>query len=124
MPAKRVLNVGQCGADHPAITRMIRQHFDAEVVSSDSIDEALDKLRQEPFDLVLVNRVFDADGASGVELIKQIKADAALRHLPVMLVSNYDNYQQEAVKGGAVQGFGKGALGQPQTIARLKTHLG
>jgi len=124
MPAKRVLNVGHCGADHPAISRMIRHHFDAEVVGSDTIPEALDKVRQESFDLVLVNRVFDADGSSGLEFIKQMKADSALQNVPVMLVSNYEHYQQEAVKTGAVPGFGKGALGHPQTIARLKSHLG
>ena len=45
MPPKRVLSVGQCGADHPAISRMIRQHFDAEVEPADSFDGALRKLR-------------------------------------------------------------------------------
>ena len=69
------------------------------------------------------NRILDADGSSGMELIKQIKADTALRNVPVMLVSNYDHYQEEAVKEGALKGFGKGALGQPQTIARLKSYL-
>ena len=72
---------------------------------------------------MLVNRILDADGSSGMELIKQIKADTALRNVPVMLVSNYDHYQEEAVKEGALKGFGKGALGQPQTIARLKSYL-
>src|SRR6266446_787544 len=119
MPAKRVLSVGQCGADHPAISRMLRQHFDTEVEPADTFDEALRKLRQESFSLVLVNRVLDADGSSGMELIRQIKADVALGTVPMMLVSNYDHYQEEAMKEGAVKGFGKGALGQPQTIARL-----
>lgn len=123
MAAKRVLNVGQCLADHQAITRAIQRHFDAEIVSADTADEALARLRQEAFALVLVNRVLDADGSSGLELIKQLKANTSLRLVPVMLVSNYAEAQQQAVAAGAVPGFGKTALGQPEMIEPLKPFL-
>src|SRR5436309_675881 len=123
MPAKRVLSVGQCGADHGSLTRMLRQHFGATVVAADSTEEALTALHDEPFDLVLVNRVLDLDGSCGMTLIQQMKADAALRQLPVMLVSNYEDSQREAIQAGAERGFGKGALGHPQTIERLRAFL-
>ena len=45
-------------------------------------------LRAGEFDLVLVNRVLDADGSSGLDLIRAIKADPDLANVPVMLVSN------------------------------------
>src|SRR4051812_4588275 len=123
MSDKRVLSVGQCGADHGSLTRMLRQHFGATVVGADSAAEALASLRDETFALVLVNRVLDLDGSSGVNLIRQIKTDEALRQLPVMLVSNYEDSQREAVQAGAERGFGKGALGHPQTIERLRPFL-
>jgi CheY-like chemotaxis protein len=123
MPTKRVLSVGQCYADHSALTRMLRQHFGAEVVGVDSPGEAVERLRQEVFDLVLVNRILDRDPASGLDVITQLKAEEDLQQIPVMLVSNYDDSQHQAMALGAVRGFGKAALGQPHTIARLKAFL-
>ena len=124
MASKRVLSVGQCGADHGAISRTLQVNFRAEVVPADTADEALSVLRREKdFALVLVNRVLDGDGADGVRLIDQIKAEETLRGLPVMLVSNYDDYQRRAVAAGAVPGFGKAALGQPHVLGRLREFL-
>lgn len=121
---KRILSVGHCAADHYGIALAIKTHFDAEVIPADSAAEAKAKLQQETYDLVLVNRVFDADGSSGLGLIADLKANPQWQYLPVMLVSNYDNYQREAVEAGAVLGFGKAALGQPQMLDRLRPILG
>jgi CheY-like chemotaxis protein len=121
--AKRVLSVGQCFADHSGITRVFRNSFGADVVAVDSAREALEHLRRETFALVLVNRVFDADGSSGLELIRAIKTEAELRDVPVMLVSNYEDAQAQAVQAGATPGFGKAAMGQPHMLARVEPYL-
>jgi CheY-like chemotaxis protein len=121
---KRVLSVGQCLADHGGISRTLRGAFDAEVVAADTIPEALGLLRREAFDLVLVNRVFDSDHAPGLDLVRQVKADEALKGVPVMLVSNYLDVQEEAVAAGAAPGFGKSELGRPQMLARVRPFLG
>jgi CheY-like chemotaxis protein len=122
MSRKRVLSVGQCGADHRTILRTI-QPYPVEVVAADTTDEALAKLRAGPFALVLVNRVYDADGSSGLELIRRIKRDEVLRAVPVMLVSNHEDAQQEAVQAGAEPGFGKSALYGPLVTERLRPFL-
>ena len=121
---RRVLSVGQCNIDHGQNSRVLRGTFAADVVTAGTIQEALSRLRQESFALVLVNRVFDLDGASGLELIRQVKNDETLNKVPIMLVSNYDDAQSEAVKAGALPGFGKGALHQPETAEKLKAVLG
>lgn len=121
--AKRVLSVGQCFADHSGITRALRGAFGAEVVGADSARQALEHLRQEQFALVLINRVLDADGSSGLELVRAIKAEEQLRDVPVMLVSNYEEAQGQAVQAGALPGFGKAALGQPRMLARVEAYL-
>src|SRR4051812_40457081 len=120
MSAKRVLSVGQCMADHGGIGRTLRQAFGAEGVSADSVDEAVTHLRSRGFALVLVNRVFDADGTSGMDLIEKMKRDAELRDVPVMLVSNYEDAQAQAMQAGAVPGFGKAALGRPAMLEKVK----
>ena len=123
MAAKRILSVGQCFADHSAIARTLEKYFTAEVVAADDAGEALAHLRQEAFDLVLVNRILDRDGSQGLEFIKQITADESLKRVPVMLVSNYEDNQKQAVASGAVAGFGKAALGQPHMLTRLRQIL-
>jgi hypothetical protein len=75
------------------------------------------------YDLVLVNRVLDADGASGVEFIGEIKGTKAGSSVPMMLVSDFPDAQAEAVANGAVQGFGKSALGTPEVAQVLRQIL-
>jgi len=121
---KRVLDVGQCGADHQAIRRLVASHFEAHVTGADDLDEALGQLRAGSFDLILVNRKLDADGSDGLEVIRRIKAEEAFASIPVMLVTNYRQYQEQAVATGAEMGFGKAHLGAQQTRALLDKFLG
>jgi CheY-like chemotaxis protein len=121
---KRILSVGQCGFDNFGIGRMIGERFDGEVLTADSAEEAFAILDRSEVTLVLINRVLDRDGSSGIDLIKRIKAEPALAAVPIMLVSNYEDAQEEAVEAGALPGFGKAALGTPATIERLRGHLG
>ena len=123
MSMKKVLSVGQCFADHGALRRTFHKHFKAEVVGADSAEEALELLRDEPFSLVLVNRVLDADGTSGIDVLRQIQANGKAMSVPVMLVSNYEDAQKQAEQAGAVRGFGKAALGQPAMLALVRPFL-
>jgi len=121
--AKRVLSVGQCSADHYSIERLLTTRFGAAVLPAHTGRAALELLRDGPIDLVLVNRLFDHDGSSGLDFITRLKGDASLRAVPVMLVSNHEDAQRQAVERGALPGFGKAALADPETIDRLGTIL-
>ncbi len=123
MTAPRVLSVGQCGYDHGRLTRYLRESFGAETEGVDTFDEALERLRSGSCGLVLVNRLFDLDGSNGLDLIRAIKADAALADVPAMLVSNYPEAQAEAVRVGALPGFGKADLGKPRAHSALSAAL-
>jgi two-component system chemotaxis response regulator CheY len=120
--SSRILSVGQCGFDHGSISRVLRAEFGAEVEPAATAEEALAALRRGGHALVLINRVFDADGGAGLELIRRIKSEAPAT--PVMLVSNFADAQAQAVEAGALPGFGKAALTAPQTLERLRAHLG
>jgi len=123
MLSRRVLSVGQCGADHPGIQWLLRSKFDAEVVPADSAEGALAELRRQRYDLVLANRIFD-EGGSGLDFISALKSDDTLSRIPVMLVSDLPAAQQQAVALGALPGFGKAALHRPETAERLAAALG
>jgi hypothetical protein len=76
--SKKILSLGQCGADNYTLTQFLETSFNAHVVLADTFVEALAQLRAGTFDLVLVNRVLDANGASGLTFIGQMKADPEL----------------------------------------------
>lgn len=121
---KTVLGVGNCSFDHGNIAALILANFDAEVVAASLKDEAMEKLRSDSFDLVLVNRKLTQDLGDGLELIERIKADPQLAQTPVMLLSNFPEAQKTAVAAGAEPGFGKAELGWPETVEKLGRFLG
>ena len=120
---KQVLSIGQCGFDHGSISRFLQGEFDVDVLPAATADEAVGQLRQRSFDLVLVNRQFDADCSEGVEFIERLKADPELAAIPVMLVTNFREYAEQAVAIGALPGFGKAELGSPELASRLRPLL-
>lgn len=121
--AKRVLSIGQCVPDHTTLSGFLRQHFDVQIDKVDLPPEALEALRKQRYDLVLVNRKLDADYSDGLDIIKAIKADSQLAAVPVMLVTNYAEHQEAAVAAGAVYGFGKLEYANPQTVDKLRPFL-
>ncbi|MCA9232450.1 MAG: hypothetical protein KDA57_17505 [Planctomycetales bacterium] len=104
---KRVLDVGNCGPDFASISRFLTSHFDCQLAQAHGLQDTLQMLRENCFDLVLVNRKLDQDYSDGIEIIRAIKSDAELRHTPTMLVTNYAEHQDAAVALGAERGFGK-----------------
>lgn len=119
--SKQVLNVGQCGFDHASITEFLRSHFDVSVTAAADESEALSALQHQSFDLVLVNRKFDRNGADGVAFIRTLCNDG--NSPPVMLVSNFPEAQDDAVAAGARPGFGKSDYGNAEAIDRLSNVL-
>ncbi|WP_166822677.1 response regulator transcription factor [Thalassoroseus pseudoceratinae] len=117
--SKQVLNVGQCGFDHASITEFLRSHFDVAVTPAADEPEALSALEQRSFDLILVNRKFDCNGADGVEFIQKLDGNAP----PVMLVSNFPEAQDAAVAAGARPGFGKSDYGNTEAVQRISDVL-
>jgi CheY-like chemotaxis protein len=120
---KRILDVGNCGPDHAAVTRFFTQHFNCEVAQADRAADAMDKLRQQSFDLVVVNRKLDIDYSDGMEVLQQTKSTPETADVPVMMITNYEEHQNAAVEAGAVRGFGKLEYENPETLERVKAVL-
>jgi DNA-binding response OmpR family regulator len=120
--SKRILDVGQCGIDGPRMTRMLESKVGVEVVTADSVDEAMGLLSAGAFDLVMVNREFALEDSGGVDLIRRMKE--AGNRTPVMLVSDKPDAQKQAEAAGAVHGFGKSQLESPATVRLIEKVLG
>lgn len=121
---KRVLDVGNCDPDHASITSFLTGNFGATVDRSKLPADTFEKLKSQPYDLVVINRKLDEDYSDGLEIIKQMKADEATRDVPVMLVTNYAEHQDAAVAEGALRGFGKLEYNDPAVIERVRAVLG
>ena len=121
-----VISVGQCGYDNSRIRSLIRSiDSTVEIRETDSHQETMEVLASlGEAALVLVNRVFDTDGASGMDLISQLKSkESEFAAIPVMLVSNYEKSQAEAIANGAIQGFGKSELQSVETRQKIESVL-
>jgi DNA-binding NarL/FixJ family response regulator len=122
MHHKSVLSIGQCCADHSSISRLINQHFQIEIINADSSAEAFSLIDSNTFSLILVNRIFDANAESGLDFIEKYYSKKASAS-PIMLVSNFEQSQKDALQLGAELGFGKSALTSPDTLLKLKKYL-
>ena len=121
-----VISVGQCGYDNSRIRSLIRSiDSTVEIRETDSHQETMEILASlGEAALVLVNRVFDMDGSSGMDLISQLKSkESEFAGIPVMLVSNYEKSQAEAIANGAISGFGKSELQSVETRRKIESVL-
>ena len=85
--------------------------------AEDGID-ALAKLRAEPFDFVVTD--WNMPNMNGIELLQAIRADAKLKHLPVLMVT------AEAKRDNVILAANAGANGyvvKPFTAAMLDEKL-
>ncbi len=124
MARKKILLVGHCGVDSPRLEQMLKSHFDVEVDRVNYMDDVVTRLQETQYDLVLINRVGYFDGKSGIELIKQLYQDEKVPpKTRLMLITNYEDAMQQAIKYGAVRGFGKSKLDHPETIELLRQYL-
>lgn len=121
---KTVVDCGNCGPDYNAIRQMVQSNFEAVVLQTHSLEDTLELLAQRSVDLVTVNRKLDRDYSDGMDVIRGIKADPRFSSVPIMLVTNYDEYQEAAAKVGAVRGFGKLTVRDPATVGLLQPYLG
>lgn len=116
-----VLSVGQCGYDDSRLARVLAVEADAHMDRASTAEDARRKIAEKKYDLVLVNRVIDGDGESGVEFIGEMrKVDGTPC---MMLISDYSDAQAAAVANGAFAGFGKSSLGTAEVGQRLRQAL-
>lgn len=123
MSKKIVLDVGNCNADHSFIKFMLESKFDATVLRAHKLDDAATALKENEIDLIMINRLLDVDGSEGMDVFRQLNRDGEAK-IPTMLITNYEDHQQAAIREGAVRGFGKSALNSEETLAVIGDALG
>ena len=118
-----VVLVGHCGVDGPRLERELSQGLPSgtTVLRVNSEDD-LKKCCEEGADLLLVNREPVGFDRGGLEIVREVHAERP--EVKVMLVSDYDDAQQEAQQAGALPGFGKSRMGSGAVTKVVKQALG
>lgn len=115
-----VLDVGQCDFDHAAISRLIRS-CDALALRASTAEQARQLIAAHNPSLVLVNRIFDADGDSGLAFLDTLRSQFPT--LKFLLVSNYEEAQAQAQEKGALPGFGKNSVRDSSVQSLISSYL-
>lgn len=103
--------VGHCGPDGYMLRSAVKyavKDADVRMINNQS---ALDAAVDEGIDLLLINRVLDGSFThhQGLGVVSELRS----RGVPTrtMIISNYPDAQDAALKAGALRGFGKSEVG-------------
>ena len=121
--SQRILLVGHCGVDGPRLQREIASQFDS--VRADRINsmDDLEAACAEGADLLLVNREpLGFEPLMGVDVIRQLHEEYPDQK--IILVSDYEDAQEEAEQVGALPGFGKADIGSSKFTDTVRGALG
>ncbi len=119
---KRIILVGHCGIDGPRLEKEVNTNIKSADVLRINSEQELKAACDEGADLLLVNREpLGFDGTDGVDLIRELHNN--FPEQKIMLVSDYDDAQEQAVEAGAIPGFGKGDIGTPKLANTLRQAL-
>ena len=100
------------------VRNLLKELGFTEIEEAEDGSAALAKLKVEKFDFVVSD--WKMPNMTGIELLKAVRADAALKHLPVLMVT------AEAKKENIVEAAQAGASGyivKPFTVATLDEKL-
>jgi DNA-binding NarL/FixJ family response regulator len=110
--------------DHPIVRRGLKQVLQGEpdfsVAEAGHAREALDQIKQQPFDLVIAD--IDLPGMNGIDLLKEIKQHH--KHTPVLMLSVYpeDQVAVRVLRAGA-SGFLSKETAPEQLVTAIKKIL-
>src|SRR5215831_2920483 len=106
------------------VVEMTLAREDTRVINARNADEALAAARRERPDLVLADSAMPG-GKSGYDLASAIRADVALRGVPVLiLASNFNPYEENRGRAAGVAGHVSKPFETQALIDRVKEILG
>ena len=117
-PDMKILVVDDFATMRRIVRNLLKELGFTKVDEADDGVMALKKLRASSFDFVILD--WNMPNMTGIELLKQVKADTKLKHLPVLMIT------AEAKKENIVEAAQSGASGyivKPFTAATLDEKL-
>ena len=99
-PKMKILIVDDFSTMRRIIKNILRQLGFSNVQEADDGTTGLEKLQAEPFDFVILD--WNMPKMTGIELLRTMRADPSLRHIPVLMVTAEAQKENvvEAVQAG------------------------
>jgi hypothetical protein len=122
---KHVVLVGHCSPDSSHLTMVLRAAVPSAKITRVVDDAGVERALKDGADLLLVNRAMEHgySEAIGTDYIRKLRTLPGAQNVKMMLISNYPDAQEAAVKEGALPGFGKSNLMTPETKRKLQDAL-
>jgi two-component system chemotaxis response regulator CheY len=116
--ALKILVVDDFSTMRRIICNLLRKLGFNDIAEADDGSTALSILRQKPFDLVVTD--WNMPGMQGLDLLKAVRADPRLQHIPVLMVTAVARREQiiEAAQAGV-----NGYVVKPFTAATLEEKI-
>ena len=93
------------------------------VVQVDNGNDALDAVRREQPDLILMD--IQLPGQSGLDVTRDIKADETTRHIPVIAVTAFAmRSDEERIRAGGCEDYLAKPISVPVFLQTVKRYLG
>jgi class 3 adenylate cyclase len=92
-----------------------------DVITAGSVDEALEKMRTDPPDLVLSDIVMP--GKTGYDLCRVLRADEVTRYLPIVMITASGNAERVQALDAGADDFMAKPIDQVELIARVRSLL-
>jgi len=118
---KQVLDVGNCSFDHGRLVAWLSRNWPCDCQAAPDESSADRAIASKTFDLIFVNRVFDGDGASGLDWIDKARHRGCQARF--VLVTNYPDVQAEALSRGVEATFGKRDIGSETAFTSIQSLL-
>jgi len=114
----KVLVVDDFSTMRRIVKNLLRDLGFTNIQEADDGSTALPMLKEGEFDFVVTD--WNMPGMQGIDLLKAIRADASLAHIPVLMVTAEAKKEQIVM---AAQAGVNGYIVKPFTAATLKTKL-
>lgn len=114
----KVLVVDDFSTMRRIVKNLLRDLGFTNIQEADDGSTALPMLKEGEFDFVVTD--WNMPGMQGIDLLKAIRADASLSHIPVLMVTAEAKKEQIVM---AAQAGVNGYIVKPFTAATLKTKL-
>lgn len=114
----KVLVVDDFSTMRRIVKNLLRDLGFTNIQEADDGSTALPMLKEGDFDFVVTD--WNMPGMQGIDLLKAIRADAKLQHIPVLMVTAEAKKEQIVM---AAQAGVNGYIVKPFTAATLKTKL-
>jgi CheY-like chemotaxis protein len=117
---KKILIVDDDMINRKLLNVLLKKTNKYEVIEAENGMEALNIIKNEPIDMVLLDIIMPV--MDGIDLLKILKADDEYKNIPVAILTTDDTRKTEALKLGACNVLIK-PIKEPELIQTMEANL-